>query len=279
MAELLAVTIAALAIVGYLVFRRSRRQPDPPPVAGIKPLEEAVVAHPAPVAASRKPMQTAPSGKAPASSPVERLAQIQRSLDDWSAKIDDLKRENSPKLGATIIAFEAVLQAADEEMRDIKRHAGTSSNPAVEGPPPPELGFVLKTSHAGNPYYQNPTPLRLDGVPALKGNALPDYAIAGCLHYQEALNRAAFGRRDHAVYFRTNALLRREPENPHDPDAVVVTINGEMVGHVPRDDAAQFGAELTALGGDGVFQCLAVVSNGKPDWYVQLDVLRPLRLR
>ncbi len=32
-------------------------------------------------------------------------------------------------------------------------------------------------------------------------------------------------------------VLRREPANPHDPNAVAVTHDGQMLGYVPRDVA------------------------------------------
>ena len=38
--------------------------------------------------------------------------------------------------------------------------------------------------------------------------------------------------------------LRREPDNPHDPNAIAVDAGGEHVGFVPREVAADLAAEL-----------------------------------
>lgn len=40
------------------------------------------------------------------------------------------------------------------------------------------------------------------------------------------------------------ATLRRNPANPHDPNAIEVHIGGEMFGHLPRDVAADFAPAL-----------------------------------
>ena len=60
---------------------------------------------------------------------------------------------------------------------------------------------------------------------------------------------------------RFRATVRREPGNPHDPNAFVVIVNGEKIGYVPRDVAAALVAvrahpdEVTCngyvVGGDG----------------------------
>lgn len=57
--------------------------------------------------------------------------------------------------------------------------------------------------------------------------------------YQEALRELADGE----VRKRTWARLRAEPDNPHDSNAVAVTIDDRTVGYLSRRDAADF-AEL-----------------------------------
>ena len=58
-------------------------------------------------------------------------------------------------------------------------------------------------------------------------------------HHMEALqaDAAAPGR---------PLVLRRDPENPHDPNAIAVDAGGEQVGWVPRELAAELAPELDA---------------------------------
>ncbi|SDC16727.1 HIRAN domain-containing protein [Actinokineospora iranica] len=47
------------------------------------------------------------------------------------------------------------------------------------------------------------------------------------------------------------AEVRREPENRYDPSAVRVSVEGQVVGYLPRDDAAEYGVALDRIGGVG----------------------------
>ena len=47
-----------------------------------------------------------------------------------------------------------------------------------------------------------------------------------------------------AVIQPTPVILKREPTNAHDPLAVAVMIQGEIVGHLSAEDAAHFAPEL-----------------------------------
>ena len=47
-----------------------------------------------------------------------------------------------------------------------------------------------------------------------------------------------------AVIQPTPVILKREPTNAHDPLAVAVVIQDEVVGHLPAEDAAHFAPEL-----------------------------------
>jgi hypothetical protein len=42
--------------------------------------------------------------------------------------------------------------------------------------------------------------------------------------------------------------VRPEPDNPHDPNAVRVEVDGALVGYLPRDTAEEFTAEMNLLG-------------------------------
>ena len=68
---------------------------------------------------------------------------------------------------------------------------------------------------------------------------------AGESHYQEALREIAGPAAEIAV--DTEALLVPEPSNPHDPNAVMVQIDGKLVGYLPRDEAVAYGPTLQEL--------------------------------
>ena len=74
--------------------------------------------------------------------------------------------------------------------------------------------------------------------------------VAGESHYQDAL-RKMIGPTKGDVAVDTEALLIPEPSNPHDPNAVMVQIDGQLVGYLPRDEAVAYGPTLKQLGERG----------------------------
>jgi HIRAN domain len=76
----------------------------------------------------------------------------------------------------------------------------------------------------------------------LRGRELVN--VAGESHYQDALRRIA-GAGD--VRLDTEAQLVGEPDNPHDPHAVRVEIDGEKVGYLPRALAQDWSPRLAEL--------------------------------
>lgn len=68
-----------------------------------------------------------------------------------------------------------------------------------------------------------------------------DVEVVGESHYQEALQRLV-GRPS------LEACLTPQTANPHDRNAVAVTIDGQMVGYLSRDDAPLFRDRLAAHG-------------------------------
>ena len=62
------------------------------------------------------------------------------------------------------------------------------------------------------------------------------------------------------------AALVPEPENPHDPNAIKVTIGGTLVGYLSRDDAVRYGPAVRLLRENGrVLACAAVIGGRGPD--------------
>lgn len=86
--------------------------------------------------------------------------------------------------------------------------------------------------------------------------------VAGESHYQEALRAIDADAR---VRHATEAVLVREPENPHDPNAVMVQIDGRKVGYLPRAEAAAYGPMLQALAERGRSAAAEAVVAGRND--------------
>src|SRR4051794_35975147 len=77
-------------------------------------------------------------------------------------------------------------------------------------------------------------------APELAARGLQVTGVAGAgRHHSEALqsDAAAPGK---------SLALRRDPGNPHDPNAIAVDAGGEQVGWVPREVAAELAPELDA---------------------------------
>lgn len=88
--------------------------------------------------------------------------------------------------------------------------------------------------------------------------------VAGESHYQDAL-REIVGDREPQVRHTTEAILEPEPENPHDPNAVVVRIDGHKVGYLPRAEAVAYGPTLRALADRGRAGAVEAVVAGRND--------------
>jgi hypothetical protein len=65
-----------------------------------------------------------------------------------------------------------------------------------------------------------------------------------------------------AVYFRVNAVLSSEPDNPHDVNAIQIQIDGEKVGYVSRQDNFSLREKLNAASVTGDVQCRAEIAGG-----------------
>lgn len=81
--------------------------------------------------------------------------------------------------------------------------------------------------------------------PTVRGRGFCGQQVAGESHYFDALRKLSgrenTGERD------VIAVLGREPNNRHDPNAVRVTIDGRVVGYLPREDAKTYQIPLRIL--------------------------------
>jgi|SRR5215218_1557140 len=68
------------------------------------------------------------------------------------------------------------------------------------------------------------------------------------------------------------AQLVRDPENPHDPNAVKVVVAGEEVGYLSRENAGRFCDGLDAVGGRATCGTVIRREDASRPWNVVLQV-------
>jgi hypothetical protein len=97
----------------------------------------------------------------------------------------------------------------------------------------------------------------------LKGDGTFEFPVVGEGHYQEALLAICGGHREGGHDHQTSAILVPEPDNPYNPKAVMVVIDGKKVGHISRDILEAYRSAMGRLGFDGlVAQCGATIVGG-----------------
>lgn len=73
---------------------------------------------------------------------------------------------------------------------------------------------------------------------------LPGLKIVGESHYQEALEQIVGGRTEESADFEVDVSLIPENDNPYDPNAVAVEIDGETVGYLSKASAKKYRAKF-----------------------------------
>lgn len=68
--------------------------------------------------------------------------------------------------------------------------------------------------------------------------------VVGESNYQNALIAICGQHTRYGTDLELEARIELEPWNPHDPNAVVVKIEGHTVGYLPRDQAARVGGQM-----------------------------------
>jgi hypothetical protein len=66
----------------------------------------------------------------------------------------------------------------------------------------------------------------------IEGDSL--VSVVGTSHYQPALSEITGRRADEEIRVEKIAVLVPEPDNPHDPNAIAVHIDGQLVGYLSR---------------------------------------------
>jgi len=74
------------------------------------------------------------------------------------------------------------------------------------------------------------------------------FEVVGESHYQADLERIVGGRTEDSASFQCVGTLIPEPDNPYDPQAGCVSVDGCKVAYLSRDWAAKFNAALLSSG-------------------------------
>jgi hypothetical protein len=111
---------------------------------------------------------------------------------------------------------------------------------------------------------QKPTPGPRRAVRQMEGDGDFETDVVGESHYQDALAEIAGPKTEAGVDLEVKAQLVPEPDNPTDPQAVAVYIQGRKVGHLARDMAAQWVAIQARRGETG--QVVEVDANITGGW-------------
>lgn len=77
--------------------------------------------------------------------------------------------------------------------------------------------------------------------------------VVGESHYQGALRDICGSEPDEDIAFDCVAVLVPEPNNPYDAAAVMVQIEGQLVGYLSRSDARAYRASIDASARQGSF--------------------------
>ncbi len=75
--------------------------------------------------------------------------------------------------------------------------------------------------------------------------------MVGESHYQDALRAMTGGTVEGRGAPRVQAALVPEPDNPHDPNAVMVQIEGHLVGYLSRADAVAYAPLVAGIAARG----------------------------
>ncbi len=73
----------------------------------------------------------------------------------------------------------------------------------------------------------------------LEGDGL--IRVVGTSHYQDALLELTGRRGDEEIRLEKVAVFVPEPDNPHDPGAIAVHVDGRLVGYLSREENRRWG--------------------------------------
>lgn len=123
-------------------------------------------------------------------------------------------------------------------------------------------GFLNQGDQAdGGDIYRSP----VGGVSLeMEGDGSFSFPVVGESHYQDALRRIAGPEAEKGKRHECAAVITHQPRNRHDKNACAVTIGGNLVGYLPRDEAKDFVVFMKTKGLSEGFSvgCRAVIKGG-----------------
>jgi hypothetical protein len=99
------------------------------------------------------------------------------------------------------------------------------------------------------------------------------FAVAGVVHHTAEIARVYPLRRagQEPVSQDIFATLQRQPQNPHDPNAVAVLLDGHLAGYIPKENASAWSHYLARLEADGYrVKVHARIWIGNDNYYLNL---------
>lgn len=98
-----------------------------------------------------------------------------------------------------------------------------------------------------------------------KINASKSFSLraVGTSNYQDKLEKFAGGRNEESARKSVEVVLIEENDNPHDPNAVKIEIEGEKVGYLSKNNAAHYRSILKGFNRDGaIVFCEGLIVGG-----------------
>jgi hypothetical protein len=145
----------------------------------------------------------------------------------------------------------------------------------------PEAGVSASPQHPPQTNQISTTQSRSDAF--VSGDGTYQFEVVGESRYQADLERIVGGRSKDSASYQCVGILTPEPDNPYDPQAVYVSIDGRKVGYLSRDWATKFKAALVSNGYTQA-ACKALIVGGwdrggdRGSFGVKLDIALPLNL-
>lgn len=151
------------------------------------------------------------------------------------------------------------------------------------------LTRMLAGAMSGAAKPERKAPPRSSGPVPLAGDDSFSQEVVAESFYQDALDAICGGKCEDGHERECRAVLKPEPNNKHDSNAVAVVIEGATVAYLDRAMAIEFHSAMRALGAPGsAASCAAIINGGwlrprargKPDeghYGVELDLVWPLR--
>lgn len=98
---------------------------------------------------------------------------------------------------------------------------------------------------------------------AVRSKGEPTYDLVGEAHWQHHIEPVIGKRFEDGVYWHVLGQICFDENNPADPNAVVVLIDGKPVGWIPRTDCKQFRQQIIAQNRDAKpIVCKAMIHGG-----------------